>query len=1040
MGLIINYLLYVYILYILCVSLLTNTMERSHNLKLGTFNCKGHGLDRVEYIKRLMGICDILFIQEHWYLESNLHTLESQIGDVNVIGVSGMEENQLLQGRPYGGCAFVYNKTLNCTVKPVITKSKRLCACVVTLPTKEKLLLFNAYMPCDTVNDTNNVDAFKDVLNEVTLLTLTHSDIEHVVFGGDLNTDLSRQASLHTEALHQFCESECLQFCLLDDHSKIDYTYENSFSGTYSILDHFVLSECLSSCVTKYICVHEGDNLSDHSPVLLDLNVTVENVMSPRAQAAYKPAWNCSTDMQVDQYKMLVKNLLGKVSIPYEAIACTDLECTQHFDCINKYHDDILNTCIEAANQCIPVKRKKSKAGWSDIVAPYKEKSIFWHNMWVENGKPRTGVVSDIMLKAKLEYKRISRWVIRNQDKLSADRMASALLNNNNHEFWSEVKRKACKSHNSPNIVDNAQGDSAIGDMFSQKYRDLYNCVSYNENEMDELLQEMSDSVSTQCQSGNCYCDHVITVDDVKDAVGKLKSDKADANEDVRSDHIINGSDELYVHISLLFSSMLSHSTAPIEMLLSALVPIPKDRKKSTNDSGNYRSIALSSILGKVLDNIVLRKHVSVLQTNDLQFGFKPKHSTTQCTFVLQEVIDYYVNHNSSCYVILLDASKAFDRIQYIKLFKTLLQRGMCPATAKLLLCMYNNQSLVVKWNQIISEPFRCSNGIKQGGVLSPVLFCVYMDELLNRLSRAKLGCYIGHHYMGAFCYADDLTLLAPSCNAAKKMLSICEKYANEFDVKFNSSKSVLLLYNVQNKDHIQLKLNGECLIQGEKAQHLGSFIGVDHNLSNRVNISNAANGLCYRTNVLLSRFSHCSTDVKCSLFDLYCTSYYGCPLWKLDKSALDCFCISWRKCIRRVLNLDRRTRSRYLPLLINKTDIRIQLLSRFCAFWIKCYTSKNPIVKFCARISIQSMSVVADNVRQVLSYLLWDYDTLLNHVRKGRSVPHYIKRLFFTKCNAVDASNAAVIKELCMQRDRTYVGPLQPQEVDDLLLFMCTA
>ena len=132
--------------------------------------------------------------------------------------------------------------------------------------------------------------------------------------------------------------------------------------------------------------------------------------------------------------------------------------------------------------------------------------------------------------------------------------------------------------------------------------------------------------------------------------------------------------------------AMSSHSCAASELFMSAFVSIPKDSKKSLNESNNYRSIALSSVTGKVLDNIVLTQHASILHTSVLQFGFKPNHSTSQCTFVLLEVKGYYVRCNSSCYAILLDASKACDRVQYMKLFWLPVKRQLCPLSAKLLL------------------------------------------------------------------------------------------------------------------------------------------------------------------------------------------------------------------------------------------------------------------------------------------------------------------------------------------------------------------
>ena len=110
-----------------------------------------------------------------------------------------------------------------------------------------------------------------------------------------------------------------------------------------------------------------------------------------------------------------------------------------------------------------------------------------------------------------------------------------------------------------------------------------------------------------------------------------------------------------------------------------------KSNKQSVNDSNNYRAIALSSVIGKILDHIILMKNVNTLCSNDLQFGFKSGHSTSQCTFVLQEIIDLYLRNDSAVYLILLDASKAFDRVKYCKLFDILLNRNMCSSYLRLI-------------------------------------------------------------------------------------------------------------------------------------------------------------------------------------------------------------------------------------------------------------------------------------------------------------------------------------------------------------------
>ena len=134
----------------------------------------------------------------------------------------------------------------------------------------------------------------------------------------------------------------------------------------------------------------------------------------------------------------------------------------------------------------------------------------------------------------------------------------------------------------------------------------------------------------------------------------------------------------------------------------------------------------------------------------------------------------------------MLHASKAFDRVNYCKLFRELLKREMSPLVLRLLLFMYTNQTLRVKWGSVMSESFTVMNGVKQGGVLSPVLFTVYTDGLLLRLQESGIGYHMGGHYACALAYADDITLISPSMTGLRKMSSICEQYASAYDILFN--------------------------------------------------------------------------------------------------------------------------------------------------------------------------------------------------------------------------------------------------------------
>ena len=94
------------------------------------------------------------------------------------------------------------------------------------------------------------------------------------------------------------------------------------------------------------------------------------------------------------------------------------------------------------------------------------------------------------------------------------------------------------------------------------------------------------------------------------------------------------------------------------------------------------------------------------------------------------------------------------------------------------LLRLYMSQTIRVRWGGSHADPFVATNGVKQGGVLSPLLFSVNLDPLLRRLKENGEGCWVGQSFIGALAFADDVILLSPIVHALKSQLKICADYA----------------------------------------------------------------------------------------------------------------------------------------------------------------------------------------------------------------------------------------------------------------------
>ena len=938
-------------------------------LRLISYNCKNfsgcHSDLKKSFISRLFNNCDILLLQEHWLYMSQFHLLDD-ISDKSVMyhGVSAMDSEVFRQGRPHGGCVIVWRSDLKYKICKIDVMSRRLACVSIVIDGGTKFLLFNVYMPNDDKSDGDNLAEYQDILAEITSVC-NHENAQFIIAAGDFNTDISRK-SVFVDELTRFCNAECMTSCATLDVSSVEYTFESMSNHSRSLIDHVLISNSCIDAVESHCTIDGIDNASDHIAIMTQLNINCGYFKNMPSNHVPKTTWYKASMGDIKMYKEELDKLLSNIYVSQDCIDCRNVWCNDHVQVIEHLYKDIVSACM-TASKVIPSTGKSSNRkvipGWKEYCETQRKVALYWHNAWKSEGRPRHGFLASTRRKYRLKYHQTVKMVKKRENVIRCEKMAHSIIADNGRHFWREARAmrgKGCRKL--PQSVDNQNGGKAVANLFADKFCNIFNSIGYDKNEMDNIMADCNELLMQSSEKDISKC--LVTELEIVTIIKNLKKGKSDGNIGLFSDHIIQGTPKLFGLLKILINLMIIHGISPKDLLIGTIIPIPKNKRVNVSNSDNFRGICLQSVICKVIDLVMLCKDEQCLQTSELQFGFKEGVSAASAAAIVHETLDYYINGKGSVYVLALDATKAFDRVEYSKLFKLLLKRKVNPLFIRLLYSMYINQRLCVSYNNSCSEYFNVSNGVKQGGVLSPTLFTCYMDGAIQKLSKSNDGCHIGDCYTGCIAYADDVILLSPSVNALHNQVQIIEEFAYEHSITFNGSKSKLMCVSTKTSDsNIIIEVCNQSVPCVDSINYLGHIISCNRKDSH---VESVKRDFIGKFNSVLADFSNVNSQLKQQLIEKYCYSLYGSHFCDYSNNEMKKVCTMWRKSIRRTWSLPSRTHSSLLPFISDCTPIDIVIHRRFYRFFLKSLESDNNVISTIFENAIGTQSRLGRNYKYV--------------------------------------------------------------------------
>ena len=557
----------------------------------------------------------------------------------------------------------------------------------------KKILLINTYFPVDQRNNQDDDDLI--ITLQCIRGVMDNNDYDTLLWSGDLNMDLKRN-SRHVEMTKDFIEENFLDFAW--NSYEVDFTHYNEVNGIshVSTIDHFLWDLKLRNNIIDCGVVHHPSNLSDHSPIFCKMNLDLSFEAFPEeknVKPCPKPSWRRSTDSEKLSYKEELHYLLSDISIPEDLHECRNVHChnPNHISKIDDLVTSVLHSVDRAAwnNLSRPVtgsgtKQKKAIPGWSHLVQPFKEKSLFWHNVWLSAGRPLNTELHNVMKHARNLYHYQLRKCRKNENIIRKNNLLNSCINGNGN-ILEEIKKCRKSAQISPSSID---GNSVnIENHFRRTYEALYNCTDDREN-----VKQLREEVELKLNRSDVGDVLKVTPKILKAASEKLKNEKSDPVFLFSSDCFKHAPDILYEQLCVIIRSFLIHGHVSTFLLIATLVPIIKNKLGNVSSSKNYRSIAISSLVLKLLDWVTLLLFGTRLGLDDLQYAYQSKASTTMCTWLVIETVGYFLRNGSEVFTCQTDMSKAFDMVQFSLLFRKLLDRGFSRIFLRAFIFIYSFQ------------------------------------------------------------------------------------------------------------------------------------------------------------------------------------------------------------------------------------------------------------------------------------------------------------------------------------------------------------
>lgn len=901
------------------------TGSNSTNVKFIALNCHGFKSNFL-YINNIVRLHDCIHLSETWLTQSEAH----------LIHITFQPANKQNFGRPFGGTIlFLRKKTFSNTA--TIFQEDFMTTIKTTLNNRS-LIITGVYL--QSVNSKSDCkETYKNQLSSITGILNQFSATSECIILGDFQscpsepiTQRSTSPNALSDYLSEFITENYLAPIDLTHGHGPAYTYHHASLPHKSYIDHFLISQSLFDLfIDTHVTEPNAINTGDHLAIKLTMNFPS------------KPSQNneINTETLINDF---IPNHIWKnsefIKLYKEKVAEKIANNTSDSD-IESMINNLNDILHSSASECYTTFKKDfyefpAKNWWNDELTKAKRNLQLCFNLWRDNQFPKSE--SDVSYNRYKFSRKIFRTLVkRAKHQVTVEHYVNVekLKNVNPSSYWTKVNLLNKKKQHKLFTVNGKSTKSDISNEFGEHFDRLLNTPridTIDNNQSNEELKNLLHELQTDIDSSDLY----ISQHEIISVINKLQLGKSRDPFQLLSEHYKYATSDIFNdYLTKLINRIFHSKHIPTSLSTSIIIPLVKSHKKSLNDPNNYRGISLLPIITKILELIVLEKCPQLTDHNNSQFGFVKASSSIHAELIIQDTIRYYNNNGSPVYICSLDIEKAFDCCNWNTLFTKLLDKNIPNAILNFLIQLYMNSTAFVCYGANHSKTFSLTQGVRQGGILSPYLYNIYTEDLLTNVKSMKIGCSLPNGLRTAIiAYADDIILMSPSLKHLQSMVSLCEEHGKDNGLKFNPSKTkTQFVISGQSKlTNPKLNLQSTEINPQDTLNHLGFHWCVKND---KLSLSGHKESRISElwsvvTSLITSGIRHCHPNAIISIYNSIVLPklLYGLELVDLTKTELEFLNRQARSSLKALFNVSKNSKN-LLNKIYNIPDISTLLEER---------------------------------------------------------------------------------------------------------------